>query len=137
MSTILNDFNVCLSAPSRAPVSATTHKSTSMSLVVKWSHLLEEDFQGHPIGYRIAYTPADEGRDINFVRVNYTTNTATLTDLSVYTMYVINVSAVSSGGIGPAKTVKARTDAGGIIKIYNLSMNRAVKRKDLTCYEKN
>ena len=37
----------------------------------------------------------------------------TLTDLTVYTMYVIDVSAVSSGGIGPANTAKARTDAAG------------------------
>ena len=45
--------------------------------------------------------------------VNYTTNTKTLTNLTVYTMYVINVLAVSSGGIGPARTARARTDAEG------------------------
>ena len=45
---------------------------------------------------------------------NVTRNATTLSKLIVYTMYVINVSAVSSGGIGgPAKTVKARTDAEG------------------------
>ena len=45
--------------------------------------------------------------------LNYTTNATTLTNLTVYTMYVINVSAVSSGGIGPANTARARTDAEG------------------------
>ena len=50
---------------------------------------------------------------MNFVSLNHKTNTTTLTNLTVYTMYVINVSAVSSGGIGPANTVKARTDADG------------------------
>ena len=45
--------------------------------------------------------------------INYTSNITTLTNLTVYTMYVINVAAVSSGGIGPANTTKARTDARG------------------------
>ena len=45
--------------------------------------------------------------------VTFTLNTTILTDLTVYTMYAINVSAVSSGGVGPANTAKARTDAAG------------------------
>ena len=45
--------------------------------------------------------------------VNYTKNTTTLTNLTVYTTYVINVSAVSFGGIGPAATLKVRTGAEG------------------------
>ena len=44
--------------------------------------------------------------------VNYT-NATQLTNLSAFTMYVINVSALSSGGVGPRFTTKARTgDAG-------------------------
>ena len=90
-----------------------THDSSSMSLVVKWSHLPVEHFRGQPIGYNIAYYPIDLDSNINSVSVNHTTNTTTLTKLTVYTMYVINVSAVSSGGIGPANTAKARTNAEG------------------------
>ena len=40
--------------------------------------------------------------------VNYT-NATQLTNLSAFTMYVINVSALSSGGVGPWNTTKART----------------------------
>ena len=80
---------------------------------MKWSHLPEEHFQGKPFGYIIAYYPADAHGDINFVEVNFKRNTTILTNLTVYGMYVINVSAVSSGGIGPAKGVKSRTDATG------------------------
>ena len=47
------------------------------------------------------------------MNLNYTTNITTLKNLTVFTMYVINVSAVSSGGIGPAKTAGARTGAEG------------------------
>ena len=100
-------------APSRAPYLVTTHNYSSSSLIIRWSHLLREDFHGLPICYIISYYPVDLKRDVKFLRVNYTTNTTTLTNLTVYTMYVINVSAVSSGGIGPANTVKAQTRAEG------------------------
>ena len=80
---------------------------------VKWNYLLEEDFQGQPIGYNITYYSVDFESGVRFVRVNFTTDTTTLTNLAAYTMYIINVSAVSSGGIGPANTARARTDAAG------------------------
>ena len=80
---------------------------------VKWNYLLEEDFQGQPIGYNITYYSVDLESSVRFVRVNFTTDTTTLTNLAAYTMYIINVSAVSSGGIGPANTARARTDAAG------------------------
>lgn len=41
-------------------------------------------------------------------------NITELTNLYAFTMYVINVSAVSSGGVGPWNTIKARTDDAGI-----------------------
>lgn len=103
-----------LSAPVRAPGLVTAHSTSSTSLIVKWSHLLSKEFQGIPIGYEINYHSVSSELDINYVRVNYTSNTTTLTNLTVYNTYVINVSAVSSGGIGPAKTVKAKTGAEGM-----------------------
>ena len=45
--------------------------------------------------------------------MNYT-NTTALINLAAFTMYVINVSAVSSGGVGPGNTTKARTNDAGI-----------------------
>ena len=45
--------------------------------------------------------------------VNYT-DTTELANLSAFTMYIINVSALSSGGVGPGNTAKARTDDAGI-----------------------
>ena len=101
------------SAPSEAPHLVTTYNSSSTSLVVRWSHLLEKHFQGQPIGYRIWCYSNESENDTKVVRLNYTTNTIRLTNLTVYTMYVIDVSAVSSGGIGPANTAKARTGAEG------------------------
>ena len=94
----------------------TVYKTNPRSLAVKWSHVPKEQFQGKPYGYNIRYYPEDVESDINFVTLNYTTNVTTLINLTVYTMYVINVSAVSSGGIGPANTVKARTGSEGTVE---------------------
>ena len=109
---LLNHFQ-SPSAPFRAPDLVISYNYSSTSLVIKWRHLLLEDFRGKPIGYRITYHPVNSENDVISLSVNYTSNTTTLTNLTVYTMYVINVSAVSSGGIGPANTAKARTGAGG------------------------
>ena len=65
------------------------------------------------MGYRITYYPVDLESEIRFVSVNYTTNTTTLTKLDIYTMYLVYVSAVSSGGVGPANMTMARTRSGG------------------------
>lgn len=89
--------------------------SSSTSLIIKWSHLAETEFQGHPTGYKITFHPANVEKKVNFVILNYTRNTTTLTNLTVYTKYVINVSAVSSGGIGPANALEAQTDAEGTV----------------------
>ena len=101
------------SAPSQAPHLVTAYNSSSTSLVVRWSLLLKKHFQGQPISYRVSYYLEESENDTKVMNLNYTTNTTTLTNLTVYTKYVINVSAVSSGGIGPAKTARARTDAEG------------------------
>ena len=101
------------SAPSQTPHLVTAYNFSSTSLVVKWSHLQKKDFLGKPIGYRITYNSAETENDTKVMSINYTSNITTLTNLTVYTMYVINVAAVSSGGIGPANTAKARTDARG------------------------
>lgn len=90
------------------------YSSSSTSLTVKWSHLPDEHFQGEPIGYKVVYYPVNAesvGRET--MNINFTTNTTTLKNLTVYTLYVIHLSAVSSGGIGPENVAKARTDAEG------------------------
>ena len=64
------------------------------------------------MGYKVTYYPDGLESVINLVAVNLT-NTTELTNLSAFTMYVINISAVSSGGVGPWNTSKARTDDAG------------------------
>ena len=64
------------------------------------------------MGYKVTYYPDGLESVINLVVVNLT-NTTELTNLSAFTMYVINISAVSSGGVGPWNTIKARTDDAG------------------------
>lgn len=100
------------SAPTRAPDIIIVNISSSTSLIVTWNHLTIQYFNGEPLGYKVTYQPVNFERNVNFVTVNYT-NATQLTNLSAFTMYVINVSALSSGGVGPRITTKARTgDAG-------------------------
>ena len=106
-------YFLSLEAPSRTRDLKSVLNSNPTRLVVKWSHLSEKDFHGQPIGYNIIYYPVKLQRHINALSVNYTRNIITLTDLRIYTTYIINVSAVSSGGIGPENTIKARTGAEG------------------------
>ena len=72
-------------------------------------------YNGEPIGYRILYYPVDLESDFKLVSVIYTTNTTSLFELYVYTKYAIYVSAVSSGGVGPAKPTFASTGAKTIL----------------------
>ena len=65
------------------------------------------------MGYKIGYYPVGLERNFSFVTVNYMTNSTELTNLNVFTEYVINVSAVSSGGVGPGISITARTDVEG------------------------
>ena len=76
--------------------------------------------QGKPIGYNIVYYPLGFEKNFRILNVSYTTNTTTLTELDLYTMYAINVSAVSSGGVGPAKATFASTGSNTILFLYCL-----------------
>ena len=103
---------LCSSAPARAPNIIIAYNSSSTSLVVKWSHLSKRYFNGEVLGYKVKYQPFGLESNISSVTVNYE-NITELTNLSAFTMYVVTVSAVSSGGVGPWNTNKARTDDAG------------------------
>lgn len=51
------------------------------------------------------------------MNVNFASNSIVLANLTAHTLYVINVSAVSPGGLGPANTTTARTQAAGNIQV--------------------
>ena len=107
---------------------------------MKWSPLLEEHFRGQLIGYYITYFRADLENDINHVDVYFASNSTILSNLTAYSIYAINVSAMNPGGIGPAKTAWARTEAAGNNKVekveFNSPSNASVtfyKKGGLTC----
>ena len=81
----------------------------------------KEDFNGQCIGYQITYVAADSYSDFHLTTVNYTTNFTELTNLTAFTEYVVTVSGVSSGGVGPKALTIARTDEAGKIDCLNIS----------------
>ena len=64
------------------------------------------------MGYKVIYHPVGLEQNLSFVTVNYT-NTTELTNLVAFTVYDINVSAVSSGGLGPGNYAVSQTDDTG------------------------
>ena len=70
-------------------------------------------FNGRPIGYHISYYPTGLENRLQFLTVTYTKNYTNLLQLTPFTKYSINVSAVSSGGVGPGASTTARTEADG------------------------
>lgn len=63
------------------------------------------------------------------MNVNFASNSTILSNLTAYTIYVINVSAVSPGGKGPANTARARTQAEGnkYVEIVGLHLSSRLK----------
>ena len=91
----------------------------------------KKKFNGKRVGYKISYYPVGRSWKIRNLSVNYRTNYTELTaNLTVFTEYVITVSAVSSGGVGPGNTIIARTgDAGTVIYLRMLCLMQS-----LECY---
>ena len=78
----------------------------------------KKNFNGKRIGYKISYYPVGRSWEIRNVTVNYRTNhTELTTNLTVFTEYVITVSAVSSGGVGPGNSTIARTGDEGTVML--------------------
>ena len=79
------------------------------------------------------------------MNVNFALNYTVLSNLTAYTIYVINVAAVSSGGKGPAKTTWVRTQAEGKIQVetiefllpYNISSDTYNNQKTLFLLKNN
>jgi len=94
--------------------------------MVTWSHVLKHYFYGKPIGYNIAYHPVGLEWNLSFVTVNYT-NITVLRNLTPFTVYVIKVSAVSSGGVGPGNTIKAFTDDAGTKFGFNVHVHAHIQ----------
>ena len=102
-------------APSRPPDVIFPYNTTSKSLIVKWSHVPKQYFNGKPTGYNISYYPATFEWNVRFVTVDYKTNSTELSNLAAFTIYVIKVAAVSSGGVGPRSMISVQTKDAGII----------------------
>ena len=111
-------FLVASPAPSKAPDVIIANNSSSTSLIVTWSHVSTDDFDGQYIGYQITYFALNSDSEFYLATVNYTTNLTELTNLTAFTVYVVTVSAVSSGGVGPKALAIAQTDEAGKIDYF-------------------
>ena len=82
---------------------------------MNWTGVPKEFLHGHLIGYQLSYSPANQLKSSLTLMVPPRT-THKLQHLSVFTLYVIHVSAVNMKGAGPKSApVMARTGESGII----------------------
>ena len=93
-----------LSAPSVAPDSVLADSYSPSTLEIEWAGIPEKSFNGRPLGYNISYFPDGLESDLSFATIAYDFQSYYyhfLSGLAFNTTYVIRVSAVSGGGIGP------------------------------------
>ena len=73
----------------------------------------QQYFNGELIGYKISFSISSLQDSWNSETVGFQVDTIELRNLSAYTEYAVRVSAVSSGGVGPAIQTFATTDQEG------------------------
>ena len=100
--------------PSVAPGQVLVTAQSSTSLYVSWTAVPQEHHYGkihmHKIYISLATQPS------NYIHTYFTFNPVeyNISDLRVFTLYVIRVSAVNEAGEGPkSRAVTARTSEGG------------------------
>ena len=107
-------FFLYFPVPSVAPGQVLVTAQSSKSLYVSWTAVPKKHHHGkihvHKIYISLATQPS------NFIHTYFVFNPVeyNISDLRVYTLYVIRVSAVNEAGEGPkSRAVTARTSEGG------------------------
>ena len=111
--------------PSIAPSQVLLTAKSSKSLHISWTAVPQEYRHGkihmHKIYVSLATQPS------NYINTYFTFNPVeyNISDLRVYTLYVIRVSAVNEAGEGPkSRAVTARTLEGGELVSYQKAKDR-------------
>ena len=103
-------YSFISSAPSIAPEFAKAISYGKSTMYIYWARIPDRSFNGKPLGYNITYYPVGSEHNLRFAAVGDTESTSfELSGLDFNTTYVIKLSALSSGGEGPAISTTATT----------------------------
>ncbi|XP_048579577.1 uncharacterized protein LOC5515780 isoform X2 [Nematostella vectensis] len=90
------------------PLTLTSTAHNGTSILVAWTHLLEDKLNGILQGYLVRYKEATQ-KDYSELNVLQYTTSHTIYNLTPYTMYDIGVSVINLEGIGIEAVIQART----------------------------
>ena len=96
-----------LLVPSNPPQSINAVANSPSTIIVEWTNLPQEQWNGQPIGTLIKYTDG-KGHERNKT-VSFPSISIVLQDLVPVTTYVLDVCALTAPGAGPCQRVQATT----------------------------
>ena len=96
------------------PLSVTAFNTSSSSIMVTWTPLTPESVPGILLGYVLRITKADNANTSNFRELEHGLGTRkNVTNLEVYTLYIIYVAGYTRKGNGSFRAAQSWTDEGG------------------------
>ena len=102
------------SEPSGKASVLAAHNTSSTSIYLEWSAPPANTIHGQFLGYKISWRPRDanpsESKEISLTNPALTSHT--ITDLSVYTQYLVSLAVRNPEGAGPDTIVVVMTDEG-------------------------
>ena len=96
-----------LTVPRISPKSIEATPNSPFSVIVAWSNLLQNEWNGKPIGYEVRYN--DLNGNFGNETVLFPVSSSTLQGLIPLTTYIIEVCAYTKEGTGPCQKVDATT----------------------------
>lgn len=116
---ILKEALLPITVPSAGPANITAQNTSSSSVSVHWNDVPFEHQNGIITGYKVYIRKS--GHDGEWDTVEVTTKHCSFTGLDLWTLYDVNVSAITSVGEGvQSDAVKVKTDEDGLCSFINL-----------------
>lgn len=104
----------CFVVPTSAPGNVTAYNTSAHSIKVEWIRPNEDTIHGILAGYDVTFTPSHNASAIRRTMICGANTSVVLTNLTVYTLFNITVSAFTKEGIGNSSgLVQAWTDEKG------------------------
>ncbi|KAG5670578.1 hypothetical protein PVAND_000830 [Polypedilum vanderplanki] len=111
-------------APVGKPVTTVAHNTSSTSVRISWKPPPLDTIHGEFLGYRITYRTRDKNPDD--VKEIYIRDSSVesheITNLEIFTQYLVSIQVFNPEGPGPASTVLIMTDEGIPSKPRNLRL---------------
>ena len=104
----------CFAVPTSAPRNVTAYNTSAHSIKVEWIRPDEDRIHGILAGYDVTFTLSHNASAIRRTMICGANTSVVLTNLTVYTLFNITVSAFTKVGIGNRSgLIQARTDETG------------------------